>query len=92
MLRQAPVEKRIQLREGSPVLAESSRASEGLISRLAEEGKIVEVFALMYTQPAKLTGVPKKVPDLMEVRVAGGSIADRVEFAASLLGKSLAIF
>jgi Flp pilus assembly protein TadD len=40
LLRQAPVEKRIQLREGSPVLAESSRASEGLISQLAEEGKI----------------------------------------------------
>jgi Flp pilus assembly protein TadD len=40
VLRQAPVEKRIQLREGSPVLVESSRASEGLISRLAEEGRI----------------------------------------------------
>lgn len=56
---------------------------------LAEEKKIVEVFALMHTQPAKLTGVPKKVPDLMEVRVAGGSIADRVEYAASLLGKEV---
>lgn len=56
---------------------------------LAEEKKIVEVFALMHTQPAKLTGVPKKVPDLMEVRVAGGSVADRVEYAASLLGKEV---
>jgi large subunit ribosomal protein L3 len=56
---------------------------------LAEESKIVEVFALVHTQPAKLTGVPKKVPDLMEVRVAGGSSADRVEFAASLLGNEV---
>ena len=59
------------------------------IRTLAGEGKVVEIFALMHTQPAKLTGVPKKVPDLMEVRVAGGSIADRLEFAASLLGNEV---
>jgi hypothetical protein len=40
VLRRAPVEKRIQLRAGSPVLVESSRASEGLISLLVEEGRI----------------------------------------------------
>jgi len=40
VLRQGRVEKRIQLNQGSPVLVESSRASEGLISTLIEEGKI----------------------------------------------------
>lgn len=40
VLRQARVEKRIQLREGSPVLVESSLASEGLMSLLLEQGKI----------------------------------------------------
>ena len=40
VLRQAHVEKRIQLREGSPVLVESSRTSESLISLLLEQGKI----------------------------------------------------
>jgi tetratricopeptide (TPR) repeat protein len=39
-LRQAQVEKRIQLREGAPVLVESNRASESLISLLVEQGKI----------------------------------------------------
>jgi curved DNA-binding protein CbpA len=39
-LRQTRVEKRIQLREGSPVLVESSRASESLSSLLVEAGKI----------------------------------------------------
>ena len=39
-LRQAQVEKRIQLREGAPVLVESNRSSESLISLLVEQGKI----------------------------------------------------
>lgn len=39
-LRQARVEKRIQLREGAPVLVESNRSSESLISLLLEQGKI----------------------------------------------------
>ena len=40
VLRQAQVEKRIQLREGAPILVESNRSSESLISLLAEQGKI----------------------------------------------------
>ncbi|MDD4127233.1 MAG: 50S ribosomal protein L3 [Methanomicrobium sp.] len=50
------------------------------------EGLVTEIFAIMYTQPAMLTGVPKKVPDLMEVRVAGGSIEARLNFATGLFG------
>ncbi len=40
VLRQARVEKRIQLRDGSPKLVESSLASESLTSLLLEQGKI----------------------------------------------------
>jgi tetratricopeptide (TPR) repeat protein len=39
-LRQAQIEKSIQLREGAPVLVESNRANESLISLLLEQGKI----------------------------------------------------
>jgi tetratricopeptide (TPR) repeat protein len=39
-LRQAQVEKRIQLREGAPVLVESNRSSESLLSLLADQGKL----------------------------------------------------
>ena len=53
------------------------------------EGLVTDIFALMYTQPVLLTGVPKKVPDLMEVRVAGGSIEARLEFATGLFGKEV---
>ncbi|KQC04108.1 MAG: 50S ribosomal protein L3 [Methanoculleus sp. SDB] len=59
------------------------------IRKAAESGDIVEVFVLTYTQPALITGVPKKVPDLMEMRVAGGSIDERIEYAASLLGQEI---
>ena len=39
-LRQGRIAKRVQLREGAPVLVESSRADESLISLLLEQGKI----------------------------------------------------
>ncbi|WOF15518.1 50S ribosomal protein L3 [Methanoplanus sp. FWC-SCC4] len=51
--------------------------------------RVSDIFALMYTQPAALTGVPKKVPDLMEVRVAGGSMEARLEFATGLFGSEI---
>lgn len=50
---------------------------------------VVEVMVLMYTQPDTITGVPKKVPDLMEIRVAGGSAQERFEYAQSILGNSI---
>ena len=49
-------------------------------------GDVVEVMVLMYTKPTEITGVPKKVPDLMEIRVAGGSAQERFDYALSILG------
>ena len=40
VLRQAHIEKQVELREGSPVLVESNRSTESLLSLLAESGKI----------------------------------------------------
>ncbi len=56
-----------------------------------EAGKVVEIYALAYTQPSGLTGVPKKVPDLMEMRISGGSIADQLVYATDILGKEVGI-
>ena len=47
---------------------------------------VVEVMVLMYTKTTEITGVPKKVPDLMEIRVAGGSAQERFDYALSILG------
>jgi large subunit ribosomal protein L3 len=38
-----------------------------------------------------VTGVPKKKPDLMENRVGGGSIEERIQYARGLLGKEIPI-
>jgi large subunit ribosomal protein L3 len=50
---------------------------------------VVEIMVLACTQPDILTGVPKKVPDLMEIRVAGGSAQECFDYALSLLGTSV---
>jgi large subunit ribosomal protein L3 len=50
-----------------------------------------EVRLITYTQPGLLTGVPKTKPDLMENRVGGGSIADRIAYAKRLLGTEISV-
>ena len=52
---------------------------------------VEDVRLLVHTQPYLITGVPKKVPDLMEVRIGGGTIDQRVEYAKGLLGKELKV-
>ena len=39
-----------------------------------------------------MSGVPKKVPDLMELRIGGGkSVQERVDYAKSILGKEVPV-
>jgi large subunit ribosomal protein L3 len=52
---------------------------------------IEDVRILAYTQPKLISGVPKKVPDLMELRIGGGKMDDRVKFAKGILGKDITI-
>src|SRR2546422_908736 len=52
---------------------------------------IVFDYRATYTQPSLVTGVPKKKPDLMENRVGGGSIEDRIKYARGLLGKEIPV-
>jgi large subunit ribosomal protein L3 len=70
---------------------QNTEAALAEIREAAAEGKVIDIFVLTYTQPLTLTGVPKKVPDIMEVRAAGGTIEDRLDFAASLLGTEIEI-
>jgi len=68
-------------------------SEEGIerVREAAASGKVTEVFAITKTQPAVLTGVPKKTGDIMEMRVAGGSIEERIEYAISLFGNEVEI-
>lgn len=58
-----------------------------------DEGRIDEVRVLTHTVPGAVPGVPRKTPDLMETRIGGGSIDDRLDHGRSLLegGTDLAV-
>ncbi len=64
--------------------------AEAKIRAAIEAGEVVDVFCLTYARPVSLTGVPSKVPDLMETRVGGGSIAERFDYAVGMMGKEFA--
>ncbi len=49
-------------------------------------GKLSDIRAITHTVPGGLEGVPKTKPDVMENRIGGGSIEDRLEFGLELLG------
>jgi large subunit ribosomal protein L3 len=66
-------------------------AAQNAILNGIKAGTVAEIFALVYTTPELVSGIPKKVPDLMEVRVAGGSLESRFEFAISLIGKEVTL-
>ncbi|WP_456368935.1 50S ribosomal protein L3 [Geoglobus sp.] len=51
---------------------------------------IAEVRLITYTQPYRVTGVPKKVPDVMEQKV-GGDAAEALDYAISRLGGEIRI-
>lgn len=50
-----------------------------------------EVRVIAYTQPKLVSGVPKKIPELMELRIGGGTIQQRKDYARNLLGKEIDI-
>lgn len=66
-----------------------AEAALATIREAVAADRVAEIMVLTCTQPGKITGVPKKVPDIMETRVAGGSMAARLEFAVSLLGSEV---
>jgi len=50
-----------------------------------DEGRVADVRVITHTVPGELSSVPKTEPDVMETRVGGGSVDERVEFAMDLL-------
>ena len=54
-------------------------------------GEIADVRVLANTQPAAVSAIPKKTPEVMEIRVGGGSIEERIEYSANILGKTVSI-
>ena len=59
--------------------------------KMVENAEIEDVRIIAATQPHLISGVPKKKPDLMEIKIGGGTIAERIEYAKNLLGKEVGI-
>lgn len=56
-----------------------------------ETAKVDDVRILAYTQPKLVTGVPRKTPEIMELRIGGGDMDARIAFAKDKLGKDITI-
>lgn len=50
-----------------------------------------EIRVLAHTQPKLVTALPKKVPELTELRIGGGGIKERIEYAKTILGKEVTV-
>jgi large subunit ribosomal protein L3 len=72
------------------VLPEEFNSEEKLKKIEENIEKIAEIRLLTATQP-RLAAVPKKKPDISEIKVDGGSIQEQLEYAKSLLGKTVSI-
>jgi large subunit ribosomal protein L3 len=53
--------------------------------------QMVDLRVIAYTNPRLVTGIPKKVPDVMEMPITGGSIAEQFELAQGLLGQQVPV-
>ncbi len=54
------------------------------------KGRLVELRAIVSSQP-KLAKIGKKEPDILELKIDGGSIQDRVDFGRKVLGREVRI-
>jgi len=57
----------------------------------AEKLEADDIRALLYTQPVLVSGLPKKKPELMEIRIGGGKMKDRLDYAKGVLGKTVTV-
>ena len=83
-----PLDSQLSRRVTVPKNYDSAAAKKKFADALAA-GLVAEIYVLAYTQPATISGVPKKVPDLMEIKIAGGDAAKQYEFALGLLGREI---
>jgi large subunit ribosomal protein L3 len=69
-------------------LPESFKTDEALKKIEESQGKITRIRVIAITQP-KQTSVPKKKPDMAEIEIGGGTVQQQLEYAKSLLGKTV---
>ena len=61
------------------------------MGKMIAEGKVSDIRAVTYTLPKSLTGVPKKVPDIMESGISARDVSAKFDYAKSILGTLVTI-
>ena len=74
-----------------PLAEKSDKAATEAKWKLAAEADLADVRVLAHTLPVTVTGVDSKIPELMEIRVGGGALKARLDYAKSILGKTLTV-
>jgi len=73
-----------------PKKSEGGAAKQAILDGIAS-GTGKEIYAIMHTLPGDVSGIPKKVPEIMETRVAGGTVSQQFEYLQGLLGKEVTL-
>src|SRR6056297_310434 len=60
-------------------------AAEEQIREAHDAGDLGDVRVITHTAPEAIPGVPRKKPEVMETRVGGGSLGDRLDFGLDLV-------
>jgi large subunit ribosomal protein L3 len=69
----------------APPESHDAAAAEEQVRDALEAGDVGDVRVITHTIPGEVAGVPKKEPDVMENRIGGGSVAERLEFGLEQL-------
>lgn len=64
---------------------------EAALDAALGDGTIEEVRVLTHTVPAEVDGVPRRAPHVMESRIGGGSIDERLDYARELIEEDDAV-
>lgn len=72
------------------VLPEEIETEKNMTKLEENADQITEIRLIVASQP-RLAAVSKKKPDITEIKVDGGSIKEQIEYAKSLLGKTVSI-
>lgn len=79
------LDRRLAKRIAMPV----EQDTEAKWKRVDEEPQLEDIRVIAHTQPVMVTGIPKKIPELMEIRIGGGDLKARIEYAKGILGKEV---
>ncbi len=60
------------------------------VEKWIKESKVTDIRVIACTQP-KMTNLPKKKPDLIEIRVSGSSVEERWNYSKGILGKQVRV-